>query len=304
MSVDRLHLMRVFVAVAETEGFATGARRLDISPPAATRAIAALETHLGVKLLNRTTRHVRATESGLRYLDDARRVLTAADAADDAAAGINSQPRGELAITAPVLFGQMIVTPLIVEYLARYPATSVSAMFVDRLVNLVEEGLDVGVRIGELADSSMRALTVGSVRRVLCAAPDYLARRGIPESPEQLADHSLISSNAAHSLQNWRFITAGGEQLLRISPRLTVTTNDAAREAAVGGFGITRLLSYQIAPLVAEGKLKIILADCETTPLPVHIVHREGLNAPARIRSFIDLAVAQLRSNPALGYVG
>jgi DNA-binding transcriptional LysR family regulator len=302
--VDRLHLMRVFVAVAETEGFAAGARSLNISPPAATRAIAALETHLGVKLLNRTTRHVRATEAGLRYLDDARQVLTAADAADAAAAGINSQPRGELAITAPVLFGQMIVTPLIVEYLTRYPATSVSAMFVDRLVNLVEEGLDVGIRIGELPDSSMRALTVGSVRRVLCAAPDYLARHGSPESPEQLANHSLISSNAALSLQNWRFVTESGEQLLRISPRLMVTTNDAAREAAVDGFGITRLLSYQIAPLVTEGKLKIILDDCETTPLPVHIVHREGLNAPARIRGFIDLAVARLRSNPALGYVG
>ena len=172
--MDRLHLMTVFVAVAEEEGFAAGARRLHLSPPAVTRAVASLETRLGVKLLNRTTRYVRTTEAGQRYLEDARRILAEVDAADEAAAGINAEPRGHLAVTAPVLFGRMFVMPGIVDYLKRYPDTEVSAMFLDRIVNLLEEGLDVGVRIGELPDSSMRALRVGSVRLVLCASPHYL----------------------------------------------------------------------------------------------------------------------------------
>jgi len=169
--MDRLHLMSVFVAVAEEQGFAAAARRLQMSPPAVTRAITALEEHLNVKLLNRTTRYVRATEAGQRYLEDARRILADADAADEAAAGINAEPRGHLAVTAPALFGRMFVMPGIVNYLEQYPETEVAAQFMDRNVNLLEEGIDVGIRIGKLPDSSMRALRVGSVRLVLCASP-------------------------------------------------------------------------------------------------------------------------------------
>ena len=179
--MDRLHLMEVFVAVAEEEGFAAGARRLRMSPPAVTRAIAALEARLGVKLLNRTTRFVRVTEAGQRYLDDTRRIIGEVDEADEAAAGINAEPRGHLSVTAPVMFGSLYVTPGIVEFLERYPAAEVSAVFLDRIVNMLEEGIDVGVRIGELPDSSMKALRVGYVRRVLCAAPSYLERHGEPE---------------------------------------------------------------------------------------------------------------------------
>ena len=174
--MDRFQLMTVFVAVAEEESFAGGARRLSMSPPAVTRAIAMLETRLGIKLLTRTTRHVRATDAGLRYLDSARRILADAEEADEAAAGIHAAPRGQLAVTAPVLFGSMFVTPAIVGYLERYPDVTLNAVFLDRVVNLLEEGLDVGVRIGELPDSSMRAIPVGHVRRVVCAAPDYLAK--------------------------------------------------------------------------------------------------------------------------------
>jgi len=159
--MDRFHLMSVFVAVAETEGFAAGARRLNMSPPAVTRAVAALEEQLGVKLFNRTTRFVRTTEAGQRYLTDARRILADIDAADEAAAGINAEPRGHLTITAPVMFGRMHVMPGIIKYLERYPGTEVSAVFLDRVVNLLEEGIDVGIRIGELPDSSMQALRVG-----------------------------------------------------------------------------------------------------------------------------------------------
>lgn len=304
--MDRLHLMNVFVAVAEEQGFAAGARRLKMSPPAVTRAITALEEHVKVKLLNRTTRYVRATEAGLRYLEDARRIIAAADAADEAAAGINAEPRGHLAVTAPVLFGRMFVMPGIVNYLEQYPNTEVAAQFMDRNVNLLEEGIDVGVRIGELPDSSMRALRVGSVRLVLCASPHYLKQHSLkqhslPQQPEELLEHCIIASSAGNNAVGWRFNTKEeGEKTLRIKPRLTVTTNDAAIEAAVRGFGITRLLSYQVAPQLASGDLKIILSNYEPAPRPIHIVHREGRYTSTRVRAFIDLMAEQLRSNPAL----
>ena len=299
--MDRLHLMSVFVAVAEEQGFAAAARRLQMSPPAVTRAITALEEHLNVKLLNRTTRYVRATEAGQRYLEDARRILADADAADEAAAGINAEPRGHLAVTAPALFGRMFVMPGIVNYLEQYPETEVAAQFMDRNVNLLEEGIDVGIRIGKLPDSSMRALRVGSVRLVLCASPLYLKQHKLPQQPDELLEHTTITSSAGNNAIGWRFNTKDkGEKTLRIKPRLTVTTNDAAIEAAVRGFGITRLMSYQVAPQLASGDLKIILSDYEPTPRPIHIVHREGRYTSTRVRAFIDLMAEQLRSNPAL----
>jgi len=294
--MDRLHLMTVFVAVAEEQGFAAAARRLGFSAPAVTRAVAALEESLGVKLLNRTTRYVRATEAGLRYLEDARRIIQQVHLADEAATGINSEPRGHLAITAPVMFGRLFVMPGIVDYLQRYPDTQVDAVFLDRVVNLLEEGLDVGIRIGELADSSMRALSVGSVRHIVCASPDYIKRCGLPQTPQDLLQHTLISSSAAHSLTDWRF----ANQSLRIKPRLTVTSNDGAIEAAREGLGITRLLSYQVAASLAAGELKILLENFEPAPLPVSIVHREGRFASSKVRSFIDLMAARLRADKAL----
>jgi DNA-binding transcriptional LysR family regulator len=298
--MDRLHLMTVFVAVAEAESFAGGARRLGMSPPATTRAIAALEDRLGVKLLNRTTRLVRVTEAGQRYLDDARRIIGEADEADEAAAGVNAEPRGHLAVTAPVLFGKLFVLPGIVDYLQRYPAMEVSALFLDRVVNLLEEGLDVGVRIGELPDSSMKAMRVGTVRRVLCAAPGYLARHGTPATPAELPGHTLISASAVSPTQEWKFGQGLEQSSVRVKPRLTVSNNDAAIAAARQGFGITRLLSYQIAAPLAAGELKLILREWEPAPLPIHVLHREGRHASAKIRAFIDLLAARLRGDPAL----
>lgn len=298
--MDRLYLMTVFVAVAEEESFAGAARRLAMSPPAVTRAIASLEERLGVKLLNRTTRYVRATESGLRYLEDARRVIAAADEADEAAVGISTNPRGHIAVTAPVLFGRMYVMPGIVDYLKKYPDTNVSALFLDRVVNMLEEGVDIGIRIGELSDSSYRALCVGHVRRVLCASPAYLKQHGIPQSPQDLKQHQVIVASSLSQNIEWRFVDQGEPVAVRIKPRLTVATNDGAIEAASLGLGITRLMSYQVAPLLASNKLKIVLSEYESPKIPINIIHREGRHASTKMRAFIDLMAQRLRSDASL----
>lgn len=298
--MDRLYLMTVFVAVAEVESFAGAARRLTLSPPAVTRAVATLEERLGVKLLHRTTRFVRVTEAGQRYLEESRRVIAAADEADEAAQGIHREPRGHLVVTAPVLFGRMYVMPGIVDYLQRFPATEISALFLDRVVNLLEEGVDVGIRIGELADSSYKALRVGQVRRVICASPAYLQHNGVPQQPDDLAQHPLIVASNLNPHVEWRLLRNGEAVTVRIKPRLTVTSNDAAIEAAVRGLGITRLISYQVAPQLAAGELKIVLSEFEPAPVPVHVVHREGRYASAKVRAFIDLMVERLRADPSL----
>ena len=298
--MDRLTEMQIYVAVAECEGFAAAARRLGISPPVATRAVAGLEARLGVKLLNRTTRYVRVTDAGQRYLEDARRVLAAADEADEAAIGINGEPRGHLTVTAPVLFGRIYVMPGIVDYLQRFPATEVSALFVDRVVNLLEEGVDVALRIGELGDSSFKALRVGSVRRVLCASPDYIARNGLLAHPEALTNHPLIVATNLGANIEWRFIQDGNPLAVRIKPRLNVTSNDSAIEAAVRGLGITRVMSYQVALELESGQLKVLLSEFEPAPVPIHILHREGRYAATKVRSFIDLMVERLRANKSL----
>jgi DNA-binding transcriptional LysR family regulator len=243
---------------------------------------------------------VRATEAGLRYLEDARRIIAEVDEADEAAGGVNSAPRGRLAITAPVLFGRMFVTPVVVDYLRRYPDVNVSALFLDRVVQLVEEGLDVGVRIGHLPDSSLQAIRAGQVRNVLCASPVYLAEHGVPREPEDLRDHVLVSSSGISPRPEWRFARIGETYALRVEPRLTVTTNDAAVEAAVRGLGIARLLSYQVGPQVADGSLQIVLAGHEIPALPIHVIHREGRHSAAKVRSFVDLVVERLRAEASL----
>ncbi len=294
--MDRLHLMTVFVAVAEEESFAGGSRRLAMSPPAVTRCIAALEARLGVKLLDRTTRYVRVTEAGQRYLDDARRIIAEVDEADEAVVGINATPKGHLTVTAPVLFGRMYVTPLMVDYLNAYRHMDISALFLDRVVNMMEEGVDVGIRIGELPDSTMKALKVGYVRRVLCAAPSYLQQHNTPQHPQQLLQHKIISASNISPSVEWKFKQNNELTSIRIKPRLVLTTNDAAIEAAMAGFGITRLMSYQIAPQLAHNTLQIILPEYELAPLPVHVIHREGRHKSARVRSFFDVMVEGLRA--------
>lgn len=298
--MDKLHLMTVFVAVAEGKSFTAGARRLSLSAPAVTRAIAMLEHKLGVKLLTRTTRHVRVTDAGQRYLDDVRRILGEVAEADEAAAGINAEPRGHLTVTAPSLFGKMFVLPGIVTFLQRHPAMEVSVLLLDRVVNMLEEGVDVAVRIGALPDSSMTAVRVGQVRRVVCAAPQYLANSGIPLTPAELLNHAIINTNNMGAGCEWKFGDADNSTTVQVKPRLTVTTNDAAIEAAVLGFGIARILSYQGAALFASGTLTTILCDHEPPVMPIHVIYREGRRASAKVRSFVDLMSVHLQSDPSL----
>ncbi len=298
--MDRFHLMAVFVAVAEQQSFAAGARKLGMSPPAVTRAIASLEGRLGIQLLTRTTRYVRATDAGLRYLEHARRIIAEADEADEVAAGVHAEPRGQLAVTAPVLFGRMFVMPSMVEYLQRFPGMSISALFLDRVVNLLEEGMDVGIRIGDLPDSTMRAIGIGHVRRVVCASPAYLKAHGTPKSPADLARHTIIAASPVSPSVDWKF--AHGRKILgiKLTPRLSVTSNEAAIVAAVQDFGVTRLLSYQIAPYLASGQLRAVLGAYEPARLPIHVVHREGRQASAKVRTFVDLLVDKLQADKAL----
>jgi len=298
--MDQFHLMNVYVAVAEEEGFAAASRRLRLSAPAVTRAVAELEDKLGVKLLNRTTRYVRTTDAGVRYLEDARRILHDIELANEAAIGINAEPKGHLSITAPVLFGQKYIMPGIMEYLKTYPNTYVDAVFLDRVVNLLEEGFDIGIRIGELPDSTMRAKQIGKVRLVLVASPDYITEYGIPNDPNDLANHTLISSSAGSMTQDWQFIENEKKQTLRVKPRLTVTTNQATINAAKEGFGITRVISYQVADELANGHLKTMLSDFELPSVPIHIIHRESHLSSNKVRSFIDLMAERLKKDESL----
>lgn len=298
--MDRFHLMTVFVAVAEEESFAAAARRLHMSPPAVTRAVAFLEERLGVRLLTRTTRLVRTTEAGARYLDDARRILLEVDEADEAAAGINATPRGHLAVTAPMLFGKLYVMPIITAYQRIFQETTVSALFVDRVVNLLDEGFDVGIRIGQLPDSSLRSIRVGQVRRVVCAAPAYLEKHGIPKTPADLAGHQIITATAVSAGSEWTFAKGKEKIGIKLNPRILVNTNDGALEAAKDGFGLTRLISYQVANELAAGKIKAVLSGYEEAPLPIQVIHREGRHRSAKVRSFVDMAVEKLRADKAL----
>lgn len=298
--MDRLQAMTTFVAVVDSGGFASAARKLNLSPPVVTRAVAELEERLGLRLLTRTTRVVRVTDAGARFAEDCRRILADIEEAETVATGTHAAPRGTLTLTAPVLFGQLYVTPILVRYLQQYPEVDAQCLFLDRVVNVVEEGIDVAVRIGELPDSSLQAVRVGRVRRVLVAAPSYLKSQGVPQHPEDLARHAIVSASGVTPVSEWRFNDAGKSLLQRMQPRMRTTTNDSAIAAAVAGLGITRLLSYQVASHVRGGALQVLLEDFESAPLPVHVVHHEGRRATQKVRAFIDLAVDTLRADPAL----
>jgi DNA-binding transcriptional LysR family regulator len=298
--MDRFQEMQVFTAVAQEQGFSAAARRLGMSAASVTRAVAALESRIGTQLLTRTTRSVHLSEAGQRFLEDCRRILTEVQEAEDSAAGSHAQPRGQLTITAPVLFGELFVTPLMVGFLTKFPDVTINALLVDRVVSVVEEGIDVAVRIGELPDSNQHAIRVGEVRRVICASPQFLATHGRPKHPQDLAQAPIIATSSIGQLKNWPFLESGEPLSVRAEPRLTVTANQAAITAAALGLGFTRVLSYQAASKVAAGELEIVLADFEMPPLPIHVVYQGGRKAPVRVRSFVDFTVKALREHPDL----
>ncbi|MFY8096170.1 MAG: LysR family transcriptional regulator [Niveispirillum sp.] len=295
--MDRWQSMRIFVKVAETASFAEAARQLNLSAPAVTRAIAAMEDTIGARLFVRTTRSVKLTEGGGRYLEDCRRILSDIVEAEAAAAGAYATPTGTLSVTAPLLFGQMHLLPILMAYLDAYPSMAVRTLFLDRPVNIIDEGIDTAVRIGHLPDSGFTAVKVGSVRRVVCGSPAYLEKYGEPVTPADLRSHRIASSTSAWSSSDWRF---GGDQRVTVRPVLQCNTNEAVISAALSGWGLTRVLHYQIGPALAAGTLRIVLADHEEERLPIHVLYPDGRHAPAKVRAFVDLAVDQLRANPLL----
>jgi DNA-binding transcriptional LysR family regulator len=294
--MDRLQAMQVFVKVADGGGFAEAARQLNMSPSVVTRAIASLEEAIGTRLLTRTTRSVKLTEAGGRYLEDCRRILMDIQETEAAAAGSYATPTGTLTVTASVLFGQIYVLPILTEYLQLYPNVVGQALFLDRITNIIDEGIDVAIRIGHLTDSSYSATRVGSVRRIICGAPDYFENHGVPIIPGDLTRHRIIAVTSAWTSLDWHFGREGGTSV-RVNPRLFCNTNEAAINAAISGWGLTRVLSYQVGPALVDGKLRTVLSDFEEEPLPIHVVHPEGRRASAKVRAFVDLAVARLRAN-------
>jgi DNA-binding transcriptional LysR family regulator len=293
--MDRVEEWRAFVSVATLRSFSGAARQLGRSPQAITRAVAALESRLRVRLLNRTTRSVTLSAEGERYLERSRRAIAEVDALEqreDAAAPL----RGTLSITAPVLFGQLHVVPIVSAFLQTHAEMRIKLTLLDRVVSLAEEGIDLAVRIGELPDSSLVARPVGHVRTVLVASPDYLEQHGTPRAIESLSKHACISVTGITPLvDTWSFGAAGARTLrVRINPKLVVNTAQAAIDAALDGLGITRVLSYQVAAQLASGKLRTILATHEPANVPVHLVHLPGPQPRSAI-AFAELAAATLR---------
>jgi DNA-binding transcriptional LysR family regulator len=287
--MDRIDAMQAFVAVADLRGFAPAARKLGLSPSGVTRLIAALEDRLGARLLQRTTRSVALTDVGSRYLERARRILADVEEAEGSARDERTRPRGRLVVSAPVGFGRLHVSPIMSEYLKRHAEVSGDLRLSDRFVNLVEDGIDCAVRIGHLADSSLVARHVGEMRRIVVASSDYLRRRGEPDAPEALGAHQTIQFGATTAVPDWHFVRDGNEIRVALTPRLSTNSADAAIQYAEQGGGLTRVLAYQAAEAIKRGRLKIVLANFEQPPLPIHVVYPTSRLLSAKVRTFIDL---------------
>ena len=287
--MDRLDAMQAFVAVADLQGFAPAARKLGLSPSAVTRLIAALEDRLGARLLQRTTRQVALTDVGTRYLERVRRILSDVEEAEGAAEGERTRPSGRLVVSAPVGFGRLHVSPVMSAYLKRYPEVSGELRLSDRMINLVEDGVDLAVRIGHLADSTLVARLVGEMRRIVVASPAYLKARGEPRTPAAIAAHDTIQFGAMTASPDWRFVEGGREVRVACTPRFITNSADAAIQYAEQGGGLTRVMAYQAAAALKAGRLRIVLAKFEQPPLPIHLVYPTSRLLSAKVRAFIDL---------------
>jgi len=291
--MNQLESLHAFVTAVDAGSLSAAARELAMPLPTVSRKVAELERHLGTALVVRTSRRLVVTEAGQVYLATARRLLEELADADRIAGGELTAPRGELAIAAPLVFGRLHVLPIVAELLREYPDIRVRLVLSDRIANLVEDHLDVAVRIGELAESSLVALRVGSVRRVTCASPAYLEEHGRPRKPADLVNHACIAFDG--TVDEWRFAKRGGvTERIAIRPRLSVTTAEAATDAAIAGLGIARVLSYQSHGPERDARLQRVLVAYEPSPLPVHLV-RTGPVVPRKVRAFVDLAATRLK---------
>jgi DNA-binding transcriptional LysR family regulator len=287
--MDRIDEMRVFLAVADRGSFAEAARALQLSPAAATRAVAAIEADLGLSLFSRTTRSVRMTEPGAIYVERCRRLLQEFEDARAEVRGEDAEPRGQLSLTAPVLFGRLHIAPIAEMLAEAHPRLSVRLTLVDRVTHLVEEGFDVAVRIGALADSALIAVPVARVRRIVVASPEYLAAQGTPEEPADLRTHRIISFEGVDATREWRF-GAEGRSAVAVAPRLTINSAEAVVDAAARGAGVARVLSYQAEAALAEGRLVRILREHEPASVPVSLVYSASRRTSANVAAFVRVA--------------
>lgn len=293
--MDRLRAMEVFVAVADAGSFVKAGERMRISPPAVTRAVSALEERLGARLLNRTTRRLNLTEAGQRYVQNCRHLLDDFEEAERDAIGQSAMPQGHLTLTASMTFGRMALSPIVGDFLRAHPKITASLMLVDRVVNFIEEGIDVAVRIGDLPDSSLVARRVGEVRRVMVASPDYLAKRGAPEHPTELKLHSVIGFTGLMANREWRFVEGDKAGQVSLRPRLEINDAAAAINAAQSGEGITTVLCYMVGERIRSGELVLVLERYWPPPAPVQIVFPHRRLLAAKVRAFVDYATPRLR---------
>ncbi len=293
--MDRLAAMRLFTVVADEGSLSAAGRRLGIPLASVSRNLAALEQDLGVRLITRTTRHLSLTKAGLDYRETVTRMLEELSAAEARLAGEQSEPRGELAVTAPVAFGRLHVLPIVSDFLKRHAQVNVRLLLLDRPVDLIDEGLDIAVRIGVLPDSSLIGLRVGTVRNVICASPAYLKAHGTPRSPDDLSTHDCITFSALQLADRWVLSEGAKQKRVRVRSRLQVNTAEAAVDAAIAGLGITRVLSYQAAAALADGSLRAVLAGSDDHESPVTLLHREERLALAKVRTFTEFAADALR---------
>jgi DNA-binding transcriptional LysR family regulator len=292
VTMDRLQAMTAFVAVADLQGFAAAARRLRLSPSVVTRVIAALEEHLGARLLQRTTRSVTLTDAGARYLDRARRIVADVAEAEASAQADRTAPSGRFALAAPLVFGRLHAAPLMCAYLEKYPAVQGELTLGDRAVNLVDEGLDAAVRIGTLVDSTLVVRAVGATRRVLVASPKYLERHKPLRRPDALKSHQCIQFTALSPAPQWTFTRRGEQQSVSLTPCLVTNSADAAIGHALLGGGLTLALGYQVIEAVRAKRLQVVLEDFEPPPLPIQVLYPSTKLLSAKVRAFVDLLTA------------
>lgn len=299
--MDRLGSMSVLVAAVDAGSLSAAARRLGIPLTTVSRKVSDLEAHLGTRLLSRSSRKLTLTEAGRSYFEACKRILEDINEAERGATGEYSAPKGELVITAPIVFGRLHVIPVAVEFLKLYPAVDIRFVLADGLVNLLEEHIDLAVRIGELPDSSLIAMRIGAIRRVVCGSPGYFAERGMPKNPADLAAHDCITFQGLSPPDTWMFRTAAGQTSIPVHSRLVVNTASAAIDAAIAGAGVTRVLSYQVADAIRAGTLAIVLDKFESALWPISFVYSGQGLLPLKLRAFLDFATPRLKARLSKG---